>query len=82
MIYFKANQPKKRKVEKIIESYMQEIKDEKVAERAEKAKKEEARDKLKPEKYNERKEERRSMHEEKMNLMRDMIQVLKDLSRP
>lgn len=72
--------PKKRKVERIIENYMQEVKDEKVAEQAEKAKKEEAREKLKTERYDERKEDRKVMHEEKMSIMKEMIQVLKNLS--
>lgn len=46
----------------------------------EKIKKEEARDKLKRERYTERKQEKKLMHEEKMNVMKEMIQVLKDLS--
>jgi len=75
----KAN-PKKRKVEKIIENYIQEIKDGKVTEQIERTKKEEAKDKLKTERYNERKEERRLIHEDRMSVMKEMIQVLRDFS--
>ncbi|KYN18594.1 hypothetical protein ALC57_09073 [Trachymyrmex cornetzi] len=70
---------KKRRVEAILETFIDDIKQNRETAMAKKEEEKKKREKLKEKQYTERKEERRKLHEEKLAVQKSLIEIMKTL---
>ncbi|KYN22372.1 hypothetical protein ALC57_05230 [Trachymyrmex cornetzi] len=74
-----SNPCKKRRVEAILETFIDDIKQNRETAMAKKEEEKKKREKLKEKQYTERKEERRKLHEEKLAVQKSLIEIMKTL---